>query len=301
MPIIIPKDIPAFDALTNEHIFVMNTARAVAQDIRPIEIGIVNLMPTKIETEIQLMRLLSNTPLQVNVTLINTKSYKSKNISQSHLNKFYKTFDEVSEKHFDGLIITGAPVETLPFEEVKYWTELTEIMDWADKYVTNTIYICWGAQAALYHHYGIRKHPLPKKMFGIFPNYALAPYEPLLKGMNDVFYIPNSRHTAIDEAAVYANPELQVVARSDISGISIIKSSDNKRIYLTGHSEYDTLTLKTEYERDLAKGLDIEKPYNYFKDSECRIVENTWKNTANLLFYNWLNYYVYQITPYCFD
>ena len=298
MPIVIQKDLPAFDILTKEIIFVMPTNRAITQDIRPLEIAIVNLMPTKIETETQLLRLLGNTPLQVNVTLINTASYKSRHVSENHMAKFYRSFDEVKNKKFDGMIITGAPVETMSFEDIDYWDELTEIIDYAQKNIFTTIYICWGAQAALYHLYGIDKIPLPKKMFGIFPTVALQPNELLTKGLSDVFYIPHSRHTAINEREIARHPELVPLARSEEAGLSIIKSADNKNIFITGHVEYDRDTLKNEYFRDLNKGLPIESPKNYFLDSKCDKVNMSWTSTANILFSNWLNYYVYQATPY---
>lgn len=301
MPIVIQKDLPAFDVLTKENIFVMPTNRALTQDIRPLEIAIVNLMPTKIETETQLLRLLGNTPLQVNITLINTASYKSRHVSENHMSKFYKSFDEVKNNKFDGMIVTGAPVETMNFEDIDYWEELTQIMDYAKKNITTTIYICWGAQAALYHFYGIDKIPLPKKMFGIFPTVALQHNELLTKGLSDVFYIPHSRHTALNEKELYKHPELVVLAKSDEAGASIIKSTDNRNIFITGHVEYDRDTLKNEYFRDLNKGLEIESPKNYFTDNKCDKVNMSWTSTASILFSNWLNYYVYQITPYDID
>ncbi len=303
MPIVIPKDLPAFDTLTKEKIFVMNELRATTQDIRPIEIAIVNLMPTKIETETQLMRLLGNSPLQINITLVKTDTYKSKNVSSSHLERFYKTFDDIKNRYFDGMIITGAPVETIPFEEVAYWEELKEIMEFADKRVTSTLFICWGAQAGLYYHYGIGKKPCKRKVFGIYENYAVIPNEPLLKGMNDIFLIPMSRHTYVPENEIVGNPNLVVVARSTEKecGISIVKSRDDKKLFFFGHSEYDRETLKTEYLRDKKKGLDIQMPINYFADEEKLTVKMTWSAGANLMFYNWLNYYVYQVTPYSFE
>lgn len=301
MPIVIQKDLPAFDVLTKENIFVMPTNRALTQDIRPLEIAIVNLMPTKIETETQLLRLLGNTPIQVNITLINTASYKSRHVSENHMSKFYKSFDEVKNNKFDGMIVTGAPVETMNFEDIDYWEELTQIMDYAKKNITTTIYICWGAQAALYHFYGIDKIPLPKKMFGIFPTVALQTNELLTKGLSDVFYIPHSRHTALNEKELYKHPELVVLAKSDEAGASIIKSTDNRNIFITGHVEYDRDTLKNEYFRDLNKGLEIESPKNYFTDNKCEKVNMSWTSTASILFSNWLNYYVYQITPYDID
>ncbi len=297
MPIIIPKDIPAFSILKEENIFVMARARAITQDIRPIEIAIVNLMPTKVETETQLLRLLSNSPLQINVTFINTATHESKNVSKSHLDKFYKTFEEIKDKKFDGMIVTGAPVEHMPFEEVDYWKELTQIFDFADKNVTSTIYICWGAQAGLYYHYGIQKHPLSEKLFGIFSHKKCA-IDPLLKGVDDNFYIPHSRHTKVFDEDIYACKDLEVLASSTEAGCSILKSKDNKKIFLTGHSEYDRDTLKNEYLRDKAKGLDIKPPKNYFVDDSLTSVDMKWISTANLLYTNWLNYYVYQVTPF---
>lgn len=298
MPIVIPKDIPAFPVLKKENVFVMAKKRAEAQDIRPIEIAIVNLMPTKVETETQLMRLLANTPLQVNLTLIKTATYKSTNVSVDHMERFYKTFDEICDQKFDGMIVTGAPVETMDFDEVIYWEELKKIMDFADKNVTSTIYICWGAQAALYHYYGIGKKALAKKMFGIFPNRAAVQYDPLLKGLNDTFNIPHSRHTEIDSDAVRAEKKLRVLAEGEDCGLSIVKSRDDKKFFFFGHSEYDRETLKNEYLRDKAKGLSIEQPKNYFIGGNINEIDFSWKSTANLLFYNWLNHYVYQVTPF---
>lgn len=298
MPIVIPKALPAFDVLTNENIFVMPKARAMSQDIRPIEIAIVNLMPTKIETETQLMRLLGNSSLQVNVTLIRMGSYESKNTSAEHLEKFYKTFEDIKDRKLDGMIITGAPVETLEYEEVQYWSELTKIMDYADKNVTSTIFICWGAQAGLHYHFGIDKLLLPKKKFGIFANHAVTEHDMLLKGMDDVFYIPMSRHTHIDESSVRASKDLVVLAESQDAGISIIKSADDRKFFFIGHSEYDRDTLKSEYLRDLNKGEKIDPPENYFVDGDIDKISVKWRSTANLLYYNWLNYYVYQVTPY---
>ena len=299
MPIVIPQDIPAYSVLKEENIFVMNSERAYSQDIRPLEIAILNLMPTKVETETQFMRLLSNSPLQVNVTLIYTKSYKSKNTAAAHLDRFYKSFGDIKNKHFDGMIITGAPVETLPFEEVKYWNELKKIFDYADRNVTSTIYICWGAQAALYYYYGIEKRLLPEKLFGIFPHKKfLEQHDPLLKGIDDVFNVPHSRHTTILEEDVDKAGDLIRLSHSDYTGLSIAKSKDNKKIFLTGHMEYDRDTLKKEYERDLAKGLPIKPPANYFTDDSCTAVNVTWTSAANLFYTNWLNYYVYQVTPY---
>ena len=297
MPIVIPKSLPAHDILARENIFVMSHARATRQDIRPIEIAIVNLMPTKVDTETQLMRLLSNSPLQVNVTLVKTGSYTGTHTPLEHLDKFYKTFDQISSRHFDGMIITGAPVETLPFEQVAYWEELTRIMDYADKYITSTVFICWGAQAALYHYYGIGKVLLPEKLFGVYRVRSLDENEPLLRGMNDIMHIPMSRHTAVDETAVAQCKDVKVLAVGDQCGLSIAKSKDNKKFFFTGHSEYDRFTLRSEYLRDLDKGLPIKPPVHYFIDGDTNRVNMKWRSTATLLFNNWLNY-VYQVTPY---
>ncbi|MBO7151474.1 MAG: homoserine O-succinyltransferase [Clostridia bacterium] len=297
MPIIIPKGLPAYKVMANEKIFVMDSDRAGKQDIRPIEIAIVNLMPTKEVTEAQLVRLLSNSPLQINITLIKMATYTSTHASDDHMSRFYCTLEEAKKKKFDGMIVTGAPVENMPFEEVKYWKELTEIIDFAEDHVTSTIYICWGAQAALYYQYGINKKPLPEKLFGIFETKAVVENDMLLKGMNDEFNIPHSRHTTIDEDAVYKCKELKVLAVSDKAGICIAKRHNNKSFYFTGHAEYDRNTLLTEYERDLAKGEKTHAPENYFKGDDKHI-SWSWRSTANLLFYNWLNYYVYQITPF---
>ncbi len=296
MPIVIPKDIPAYETLEKENIFVMSSLRADTQDIRPIEIVIVNLMPTKIVTETQLMRLLSNSPLQVNITLLNTATYSSKNIEQSYLDKFYKTFDEIKDKQYDGMIITGAPVENFDFEDVLYWEELKTIMDFAEKKVTSTIYICWGAQAALYHYYGIPKYMLDDKLFGVYKHRKCVEFSPLLKGLDDIFYIPHSRHSAVDSKLIYDCKYLEPLAESDETGIAIFRSLDDKKIFITGHLEYDKNTLKQEYERDLAKGLDIHEPDNYFSKTGEVLVR--WRSTANIIFSNWLNYYVYQVTPY---
>lgn len=300
MPIIIPKDLPAYKNLTDEKIFIMDTQRAGNQDIRPIEIAILNLMPTKEVTETQLLRLLGNSPLQVNVTLINTATYKSTHVSENHMSKFYKSLDEVKKMKFDGMIVTGAPVETMPFEDVKYWTEFTEIVDFAKSNVTSTMYICWGAQAGLYHMFGIDKIELPEKLFGVFKTRAVVENDMLLKGMDDVFYIPSSRHTKVDENALRANKNIKILAESDDAGIQIAKTHDNKSFFCTGHAEYDRYTLQKEYLRDVDKGLDIKMPVNYFVDGDITKVDMKWKSTANLLFYNWLNYYVYQVTPFDF-
>lgn len=298
MPIVIPRGLPAFESLQSEKIFVMDNKRAVGQDIRPIEIAILNLMPTKETTETQLMRLLSNSPLQINVTLIKTDTYAPTHVADDHMTRFYKSLDEIKKMKFDGMIVTGAPVETLPFEEVKYWHELEQIIDFADKNVTSTIYICWGAQAALYHKFGINKHMLDKKLLGIFPTHAVVKNDMLLKGMDDTFYIPSSRHTAIDETALRENPNIKILAEGEETGVAIAKTLDNKSFFFTGHSEYDRYTLRNEYLRDLEKGLSIERPKNYFATDDVDKVDMKWRSTANLLFYNWLNYYVYQVTPY---
>ncbi len=298
MPIIISKELPAYEVLRGEKIFVMDSVRAVTQDIRPLEVAIVNLMPTKEVTETQLMRLLGNTPLQVNIHLIGTASYKSTHVSEAHMHKFYRSIDEVRGMKFDGMIVTGAPVETIPFEEVKYWDELVSIMDFARENVTSTIYICWGAQAALYHFYGIGKQLLPRKLFGIYPTNATQENDMLLKGMDDTFYIPHSRHTRVDEDALRKCPHVKVLAVSPEAGIAIAKTHDNRSFFFTGHAEYDRFTLKNEYERDLAKGLEIDPPKDYFVNNDLGVVDLKWRSTANLLFYNWLNYYVYQVTPF---
>lgn len=298
MPIIIPKDIPAYTTLLSENIFVMNHERAMKQDIRPIEIAILNLMPTKIETETQLIRLLSNSPLQIRVTLIGTESYVGTHTPLGHLQRFYKTFSEVKDQHFDGMIITGAPVEMMEFDEVKYWRELTEILDFANTNVQSTIFICWGAQAALHYYYGLDKQVLPKKLFGVFKHKKFVNYDPILKGTDEEFYMPHSRHTTVDIEAIRAVDDLIILAGSDKIGASVVRSRDGRRIFLMGHMEYDKDTLKNEYYRDLGKGLDIDPPENYFKDEEKTKVVPNWYSVANLIYSNWLNYYVYQVTPY---
>ena len=298
MPIIIPKDIPAFSRLINENIFVMDSERAMRQDIRPIEIAIVNLMPTKIETETQLIRLLSNSPLQIKVTLIGTESYVGTHTSMGHLQKFYKTFSDIKDQHFDGMIITGAPVEMMDFTEVKYWKELTEILDFANTNVQSTIFICWGAQAAMHYYYGLNKTILDKKLFGVFKHKKFVNFDPILKGTDEEFYMPHSRHTTVDIEAIRAVDDLLILAGSDKIGASVVRSRDGRRIFLMGHMEYDKDTLKNEYYRDLGKGLDIDPPENYFKDEEKTKVVPNWYSVANLIYSNWLNYYVYQVTPY---
>ena len=300
MPIVIDRDIPAFRILTGERCFVMDKERAHSQEIRPIEIAILNLMPTKETTETQFMRLLSNSPLQVNITLIKTATYRSTHTEQSHLEKFYKNFEDVKERKFDGMIVTGAPVENMEFEEVAYWDELKEILDWTAGHVTSTLFICWGAQAALHYFYGIKKHPLKRKCFGIFVHHRARGEqpEPLMRGISDEFHMPHSRHTVVYAEDIKHVPELEILAYSKRAGASIIKSKDNKRVFVTGHMEYDRDTLEKEYERDLERGLDTQPPANYFTDSSHTAVRMNWTSTANLFYINWLNYDVYQVTPY---
>ncbi|MBO5313101.1 MAG: homoserine O-succinyltransferase [Clostridia bacterium] len=298
MPIIIPQDIPAYATLAKENIFVMNSERAMTQDIRPIEIAILNLMPTKIETETQLIRLLSNSPLQIKVTLIGTESYVGTHTSLGHLQRFYKTFSEVKDRHFDGMIITGAPVEMMEFDEVKYWKELTEIFEFANTNVQSTIFICWGAQAALHYYYGLDKQILNRKLFGVFKHKKFVKFDPLLKGTDEEFHIPHSRHTTVLFEDIMNVEDLLILAGSDQVGASVVRSNDGRRIFLMGHMEYDKDTLAKEYFRDLDKGLDIAPPENYFCDEEQTKVVPNWFATANLIYSNWLNYYVYQVTPY---
>ncbi len=298
MPIVLPKDIPAAKTLTDENIVVMTEKRAQSQDIRPLEIAIVNLMPTKIITETQLMRLLSNSPLQINITLVATETYVGTNTPREHLTKFYKTFSEIKNKKFDGMIITGAPVEEIEFTEVKYWQELKDIFDFAKNNVTSTIFICWGAQAGLNYYYGIEKHKLDKKLFGIYKHKKLIQYDRLLKGTDDRFFMPHSRHTTVYEKDIKECPDLVLVASSKEAGASIIRSKDNKFIFITGHAEYDRDTLEKEYIRDLEKGLDIAPPENYYVEGNKGEIKMCWSSTANLIYMNWLNHYVYQLTPY---
>ena len=299
MPIKISNNLPAFTTLQNENIFVMKDDVASHQDIRPLKVAILNLMPKKIETETQILRLLSNTPIQVDIELIQTASHRSKNTSIEHLTKFYKTFDEIKNERFDGLIITGAPVEQFPFEEVDYWSELCEIMKWTTTNVFSTIHICWGAYAGLYYHYGIPKHDLDKKMFGIFPHHLEVQDHPLLKGFDEIFYVPHSRHTEIKRIDVERVSMLKILTSSDISGVHIIAEKHGRQFFITGHSEYDRNTLANEYFRDLNKGDKIDIPYNYFPDNDpSKPPVFTWRCHANLLFSNWLNYCVYQKTPY---
>lgn len=302
MPIRIPDNLPAIEILSRENIFVMGENRAFHQDIRPLQIGILNLMPLKETTETQLLRLLGNSPLQIEILLLRLDSHTPKNTLQAHLDSFYKSFREVKKQRFDGLIITGAPVEQLEFEEVTYWEELQDILAWTKTHVTSTFHICWGAQAGLYYHYGIPKYPLSEKMFGIFlhkVNKQGLNGMQLLRGFDDVFYVPHSRHSEIKRRDLAARPELEILSESDDAGVYIVVSNDGRQVYVTGHSEYDTLTLKEEYGRDLAKGLSVAPPKNYFpNDDPTQTPVHNWRSHTNLLFQNWLNYYVYQETPY---
>ena len=299
MPIKIPNELPATKTLTEENIFVMTETRALTQDIRPLQIAIVNLMPTKIDTETQLLRLLGNTSLQVETQLITMASHESKNISREHLQSFYKTFDDIRHQNFDGMIITGAPVEQLPFEEVEYWKELCEIMEWSKKHVHSTFHICWGAQAGLYYHFGIQKRPLEKKLFGVFPHHAEREHYILLRGFDDVFMVPHSRHTTVLRKDIEAVPDLQILASSPQAGVYAAYAKKHKQIFVTGHSEYDADTLEQEYRRDLAAGKPIAPPENYYPNGDDTLPPLvTWRAHANLLFCNWLNYFVYQTTPY---
>jgi homoserine O-succinyltransferase/O-acetyltransferase len=299
MPIKIPDNLPAKEILFSENIFVMDEGRAVHQDIRPLQIGILNLMPTKIATETQLLRLLGNSPLQLEITLIRTSTYQSKNTPEEHLVNFYLTFDEIAARKFDGFIITGAPVEHLPFEEVDYWQELTRIIDWSKHNVYSTLFICWGAQAGLYHQYRVPKYPLPKKMFGVFPHTFNKRNVPLLRGYDDVFYAPHSRHTEIRRTDIENIPDLDILSESELAGIYMVMRKDGRQIFVTGHSEYDPLTLKGEYDRDVNLGKPIHIPLNYYPDDDpTRTPVVRWRGHSNLLFTNWLNYYVYQETPF---
>ena len=299
MPIKVQGDLPAKEILERENIFVMDENRAIHQDIRPIQILILNLMPLKEETELQLLRSLSNTPLQVDVTFLTMSSHASKNTSTSHLNKFYLHFDQVRDQKFDGMIITGAPVENMEFEEVDYWEELKEIMSWSDRNVTSTIYLCWAAQAGLYYHYGIQKKQLPEKMFGLFWHKVMNRKIPLVRGFDDMFLAPHSRHTEVPIEDIRACGEVTILAESEEAGFFLGMANEGRRIFVMGHPEYDRVTLDGEYRRDLGKGMDIQIPKNYYKDDNC---ENKpllmWRSHANNLYTNWLNYYVYQVTPY---
>ena len=299
MPIRIPNDLPAAAQLQQENIFVMPQDRAIQQDIRPLEIVLLNLMPTKIATETQLSRLLGNTPLQVNLELMHTSTHKSKNVSEEHLLSFYKSFDELKHRKFDGMVITGAPVEKMAFEEVDYWEELCQVMEWSKTNVHSTFHICWGAQAGLYYHYGIQKHPLPEKLFGVYPHKADYKRAILLRGFDDEFYVPHSRHTTVLREDIEDVWDLRIIASSEEAGVYAVQTKGGRQIFVTGHSEYDPETLKTEYLRDKNLGLPISVPKNYFpNDDDTKDPIIRWRGHANLLFSNWLNYFVYQTTPY---
>lgn len=302
MPLNIPDKLPAIKILQKENIFVMNKSRASSQDIRPLKIAVLNLMPIKITTEIDLVRLLSNSPLQVELDFISLSTHISKNTPREHMMAFYKDFNTILHNKYDGLIITGAPVEQMPFEEVVYWKELTEILTWAKSNVTSSIFICWGAQAALYQYYGVPKYPLDKKMFGIFKHTKADSTNPILRGFDDVFYVPHSRHTEIKREDIIKVPELIILSESDESGVYMVASRDGREFFLTGHSEYSPETLDIEYKRDLAKNLPIEVPKNYYQDDNpANPPVVRWRSQANMLFVNWLNYFVYQATPYNID
>jgi homoserine O-succinyltransferase/O-acetyltransferase len=302
MPLNISDNLPAVKILEKENIFVMKETRAIHQDIRPLQILLFNLMPTKITTETQILRLLSNTPLQVEITLIYTKMHLSKNTPKEHLDAFYQTFDDISMHKYDGLIITGAPIEHLDFEDVDYWEEMVKIMDWADKHVTSTLFICWASQAGLYHHYGVPKYMMKEKMFGVYSHRIYNRTNVMTRGFDDAFFAPHSRYTEVRKTDIEKIKDLEILADSDEAGIYLVASKDLKRIFITGHSEYDPLTLHSEYERDITKGLDIKIPKNYFQNDDPKqepLVK--WRSHANLLFSNWLNYCVYQVTPYILE
>ncbi len=302
MPIRIQNNLPAKEILESENIFVMDESRAMTQDIRPLQVCILNLMPIKEDTELQILRAFSNTPLQVNVTFMTVKSHNSQNTSANHLNQFYVTMDDVRDRNFDGLIITGAPVEDISFEEVDYWDELCEIMDWSKKHVTSTLHICWGAQAGLYHHYGIPKAALPEKLFGIYPHTVMRRRVPLVRGFDDIFYAPHSRHTETPADLIKACDKLLVLAESEQAGVFLVMSKDGRQVFIQGHPEYDRMTLNNEYQRDLGKGLPIHLPVNYYPDDDpTQKPRLQWRSHCNILYTNWLNYYVYQNTPYRLD
>lgn len=300
MPIKIPNNLPATHILESEKVFVIHENRAYTQDIRPLKILILNLMPTKIVTETQLLRLLGNSPLQVEVDFIYTASYAPTNTPQEHLIKFYETFEDVKSRSYDGMIITGAPVEQMPFEQVSYWDELCEIMEWSKKHVFSTFHICWAAQAGLYYHYGIPKHDLPQKMFGVFPHQKILTQQVrLFRGFDDVFHVPHSRHTEVKREDIEKNPKLRILSESDMSGVYVAADLNDRHFFITGHSEYDPLSLKAEYDRDAALGLPVHIPYNYYpNDDPTQTPVVLWRSAASLLFSNWLNYYVYQETPF---
>ena len=299
MPIKIPNELPAAKTLTDENIFIMTEYRAITQDIRPLKILLLNLMPTKIDTETQLSRLLGNTPLQIELELIHTKTYESQNTPKEHLLSFYKTFDAIKDNTYDGLVITGAPVEKMEFEDVDYWNELVEIMEWSKTHVHSTFHICWGAQAGLYYHYGIQKQELPQKMFGVFPHTLDRKQSILFRGSDDVFYVPHSRHTTVKREDIEREPALKIIASSKEAGVYAISNDGGSQIFIMGHSEYDPRTLEKEYLRDKNLGLPIEVPQNYYpNDDDTKAPLVTWRAHANLLYSNWLNYFVYQTTPY---
>ena len=299
MPIKIPDYLPAKEILTQENIFVMLESRAYKQDIRPLKIVILNLMPTKETTETQLLRLIGNTPLQVDVTLLHPATHLSKNTSAEHLSSFYKTFEEIEQEQFDGMIITGAPVEQMEYEDVTYWEELCRIMEWSKENVTSTLHICWAAQAGLYHHYGVPKVALSNKCFGVFPHYLTRDNVRLTRGFDEIFMVPQSRHTEVRKEDIEKVQGLEILSESSESGVYLITSQDGRQIFVTGHSEYDPLTLKWEYDRDISKGMDMDLPVNYYpNDDPTQTPYSTWRSHANLLFSNWLNYYVYQETPF---
>ena len=299
MPIRISSELPAFKTLMNENIFVMSKERAEHHDIRPLKVVILNIMPKKIETESQLLRLLSNTPLQVDIDLLHVASHVSKNTSLNHLSSFYKTFDEIKDTRYDGMIITGAPVELLDYEQVDYWDEICRIMEWSITHVFSTLHICWAAQAGLYYHFGIPKYPLDKKMFGIFPHKAEVENCQLLRGFDDVFFVPHSRNSEIRREDIEKVSQLEILTSSDISGVHIVANKNGRQYFITGHSEYDRDTIANEYFRDMQKGIDIQLPYNYFPDDNPNNTPKfSWRCTANLMFSNWLNYCVYQLTPF---
>lgn len=301
MPIKIPDNLPAARILEAENVFVMTEHRALHQDIRPLKIIILNLMPTKIETETQLLRLLGNNPLQVDVELLQTATHVSKNTSQEHLLRFYNTFEQIKRYKYDGMIITGAPVETLEYNQVDYWDELCEIMEWSRTHVYSSLHICWGAQAGLYFHYGVKKHPLKEKLSGVYEHKPLDPSHPLLRGFDDVFCMPHSRYTEVRREDLEKVSELQILAESDKAGVALIATRDARQVYVTGHCEYDHLTLAYEYQRDISRGLNPKVPENYFPDDDpTKTPVVTWRGHANMLFSNWLNYFVYQQTPYDF-
>ena len=299
MPLRLPDKLPAIELLKKENIFVMDDSRATSQDIRPLRIVILNLMPLKITTETDLVRLLSNTPLQMEIYFMKLKSHTSKNTPIEHMMMFYKDFDVLEKEKFDGMIITGAPIEHLEFEDVEYWNEISKIFAWADTHVTSTMYICWAAQAGLYYHYGVPKYQLPKKMFGIFQQHTLQPQIPLFRGFDDVFNMPHSRHTEVRREDIEKHNELEIVAESPDSGVSIVMARGGRQIFVTGHMEYSPYTLDSEYRRDLGKRDDVDMPKNYYRDNDPQKAPNvTWRAHANLLFSNWINYYIYQETPF---